>query len=118
MAEDAVDEFIASHEPRIADLLRRLRALVRAVMPSAHEGAMPGRGAIGYGGPREMADMVCYISGHRAHANLGFTKGTSLPDPDGLLEGTGKHLRHVKVRRPEEVDRPALRRLLEAAART
>ena len=50
--------------------------------------------------------------GHKAHANLGFARGASLPDPAGLVEGTGKNLRHVKVRKPEDVDRPGMRELL------
>jgi hypothetical protein len=46
---------------------------------------------------------------------FGFLCGTSLPDPAGLLEGTGKNLRHVKLRTAEDVSTPALRKLIEAA---
>jgi hypothetical protein len=47
--------------------------------------------------------------------NLGFYYGAQLLDPEDLLEGTGKKLRHVKVREIAEVDRPALRELLQLA---
>src|SRR5215471_13075016 len=39
-----------------------------------------------------------YVNAFRAHVNVGFFKGAYLPDPAGLLEGTGKHMRHVKLK--------------------
>ncbi len=43
--------------------------------------------------------------------------GATLPDPDGLLQGTGKRYRHVRLTTPADVEAPALRALLESAAR-
>ncbi|MGB9436225.1 MAG: hypothetical protein WBQ89_28505, partial [Candidatus Acidiferrum sp.] len=48
---------------------------------------------------------------------FGFLRGTSLPDPAKLLEGTGKHLRHVKLRAIEDLRKPALKKLIRAASR-
>ena len=48
---------------------------------------------------------------------FGFLRGTSLPDPAGLLQRIGKNLRHVKLRTTEDVKEPALRKLIEAAGR-
>ncbi len=42
--------------------------------------------------------------------------GTSLRDPGGLLEGTGKNIRHVKLRTVEDLNRNGLKRLMQAAA--
>jgi hypothetical protein len=47
---------------------------------------------------------------------FGFLRGTSLPDAAGLLEGTGKNVRHRKLRTAEDLKEPALRKLIEAAA--
>jgi hypothetical protein len=44
-----------------------------------------------------------------------FARGAELPDPDHLLEGTGKRARHVRVKARAEVENPALRTLLEVA---
>jgi hypothetical protein len=44
-------------------------------------------------------------------------RGTSLPDPEKVLEGTGKNLLHVKLRTAEDLKRPALKKLIVAAAR-
>ncbi|MBI5671023.1 MAG: DUF1801 domain-containing protein [Chloroflexi bacterium] len=54
---------------------------------------------------------------YQNHVNLGFARGVSLPDPAGLLEGTGKKARHVKLRTAEDVDNLAVRELLEAGSR-
>jgi hypothetical protein len=60
---------------------------------------------------------MCFFMVGKHHVTFGFLRGTSLPDPAGLLEGTGKNLRHVKLRTAEDVRTPALRKLIEAAAR-
>jgi len=52
-----------------------------------------------------------------AHVNVGFFCGTELKDPARLLEGTGKYLRHVKVRPGSEIDAAALNALIDAAHR-
>jgi hypothetical protein len=60
---------------------------------------------------------MCFFMVGKHHVTFGFLRGTSLPDPAGLLEETGKNLRHVKLRTAEDVRTPALRKLIEAAAR-
>jgi len=62
-----------------------------------------------------MTEHYAYLGLQRAHVNLGFYHGAALPDPAGLLEGTGKSLRHVKVRDAAVAHRPAVRALLRAA---
>lgn len=56
-----------------------------------------------------------YVNAFKAHVNVGFFLGAELPDPGGLLEGTGKFMRHVKLRPEHDVDAPALRELVETA---
>ena len=64
-----------------------------------------------------MTESHVYIMPKEAYVNLGFFHGSSLKDSDNLLEGTGKKMRHVKVRSLKEVQNPALRTLiLEALA--
>jgi hypothetical protein len=52
---------------------------------------------------------------HRAHVNLQLANGALIEDPAGLVEGTGKRVRHVKLRSVADVERPELRGLLEAS---
>lgn len=49
-----------------------------------------------------------YVNAFTAHVNVGFFRGAALPDPDGLQEGTGKFMRHVKLKPDGEVDASAL----------
>jgi hypothetical protein len=56
-----------------------------------------------------------YTSVHAGHVNLGFYRGAELADPAGLLQGSGKRMRHVKLPAGEEVDEAALEALIVAA---
>jgi len=56
-----------------------------------------------------------YVNVFRAHVNVGFFLGAELPDPAGLLQGSGRQMRHVKLRPGEDFDDAALRALIEAA---
>jgi len=56
-----------------------------------------------------------YVDAFAAHANLGFFRGASLPDPAGLLQGTGKRMRHIKLRWGEPAPDAALNALIRAA---
>lgn len=56
-----------------------------------------------------------YVNVFTAHVNVGFFHGAALPDPDGLLQGSGKFMRHVKLRSGVPTNSAALSRLIEAA---
>lgn len=56
-----------------------------------------------------------YVNAFRAHVNVGFFRGAELADPEGLLEGTGKFMRHVKLRPARDIDDAALTKLIETA---
>lgn len=56
-----------------------------------------------------------YVNAFTAHVNVGFFRGAELADPDALLEGTGRFMRHVKLGPGCRVDEAALAKLVEAA---
>lgn len=56
-----------------------------------------------------------YVGAFRAHVNVGFFHGVGLPDPANLLEGTGKYMRHVKVKHGQGINQSALESLIAAA---
>ena len=58
-----------------------------------------------------------YVGAFTSHVNVGFFQGASLADPAGLLQGTGKRMRHVKLRWGEPVNETALHALILAAHR-
>ena len=56
-----------------------------------------------------------YVNVFTAHVNVGFFRGASLPDPDRLLQGSGKFMRHVKLRPGMPANDAAIRRLIDKA---
>lgn len=115
-AQGTFDELLEGVEPNLVSIARRLRELILAVDPNAVQTVRLGDHAATFGvGPRKMTDGYAYIMPKRGYVNLGFYQGASLADPDGLLEGTGKGLRHVKIRSLAEADRPGVRALVTAA---
>ena len=112
------EEALDGSSPAVRRLARDLRGLIEDVYPGVTEVPWPRQGVVGYGvGPKKMTEHFGYIGAYTDHVNLGFNHGAALDDPDGLLEGMGKRLRHVQVRSAEQLDDPALRALIEAAIR-
>jgi hypothetical protein len=114
---DPVEEFVNHSEPRMRNLARKVREFVRGVYPDLIERLDKGYWMIRYGSGEKMNDDVSYISTHKAHLNIGLMRGSQLPDPTGLLEGTGKMLRHIKIKKEADLEEhgEALRALLKAA---
>lgn len=56
-----------------------------------------------------------YVNVFTAHVDVGFFRGADLDDPNALLEGTGRFMRHVKLRPDSAVDAAGLKRLIEVA---
>jgi hypothetical protein len=101
-----------------SDEVRRIAAALRdrigAIHPEAVEVPRAGERSVSYGlGPKKMSEAYAYLMPQKAYVNLGFFYGTDLEDPSGTLEGTGKKLRHVKVRSVEQANAPEVGVLLE-----
>jgi hypothetical protein len=56
-----------------------------------------------------------YVNAFKAHVNVGFFRGAEIADPEGLLVGTGKFMRHVKLRPERDGDATTLMKLIETA---
>ena len=112
---DPIEAFFAGYTPDVQAISRTLRAMVKSAMPEANEILFASHNHIGYALGKSICDRICYICPMKDYARLGFMFGTHLDDPNQLLVGTGKRLRHVKVRSVQEASNPALERLVEAA---
>jgi len=103
-------------EPAMQPIAQRLREIVVGVDPDFVEVVRLGDRAATFGvGPKKMSEGYVYIMPHKNWVNLGFYKGAILPDPKGLMEGTGAKLRHIKVRSLEAANQPAICTLVEKA---
>ena len=108
------DDIIGDHHPDIVRLASDLRSLIGEVHPDATEVPRRGEGVAAYGwGEKKMSESYAYIAPQREWVNLGFYHGATLEDPDGIIEGTGARIRHVKVR--PGYDRAPLEQLLVQA---
>ena len=107
---------LASSNPQTKKLAIALRKLISQVYPKVVEVPWPRLKVIGYGiGPKKSTEHFCYIGLFGEHVNLGLNYGLVLPDPDKLLEGSGKKFRHVKIETLQDVNHPGLKKLLQAA---
>ena len=107
---------LASSNPQTKKLAIALRKLISQVYPKVFEVPWPRLQVIGYGiGPKKSTEHFCYIGLFGEHVNLGLNYGLVLPDPDKLLEGSGKKFRHVKIETLQDVNHPGLKKLLQAA---
>ena len=116
MSKKEAKAFLADYSKEIQKIAWKVRELIFDVTPDIAEMVYPQMKVIRYGvDGNRMAGLVYGLMPAKSWVSLGFMHGTSLPDPDGLLEGTGKNLRHIKFRTVEAVDNPAARKLVEAA---
>ena len=103
----------AMASPSLRPVCNFLRDLITLLDAARVEIVWPRQEISSYGiGPKKMTQHYAYIGVQKSHVNLGFYHGASLNDPAGLLEGTGKKLRHVKVRNMTEAKNPALKELV------
>ncbi|HXP23739.1 MAG TPA: DUF1801 domain-containing protein [Candidatus Sulfotelmatobacter sp.] len=107
-----IDAYVERKGRNLKGVAQGLRQLVSKTVAGARETVNPWKiPTFESNGP------MCYFSIASDHLTFGFLRGTSLPDPQLLLEGTGKRLRHVKLRALEDLRQPALKKLIQAAAR-
>ena len=110
------EDLLETMTPELRPVAVHLKDIIQTLDPNAVEVVRLGDRAATYGvGPKKMSEGYAYILPHAKWINLGFFKGADLPDPDGLLEGTGAKMRHVKVRDETYCQNPAIRDLLIAA---
>jgi hypothetical protein len=109
--------YLAAYDPHVSDLTLALREIVLEEAPEAIESLSKGYAlAIGFSFTgKPLKDGFCHIVTYPRHVNLGFNRGAWLPDPHRVLAGSGKSIRHVTIRNQSDLERPFLRRYLQAA---
>lgn len=116
---DEIDEFFGESNDDVAAIARAARRLVLDVLPDAREMLDRPDGLVAYAtGPRPMKDFWAAVVPHTRYVNLQLANGALVEDPAGIVEGTGKRIRHVKLHTVDDVDRPILRSLLDVSLAT
>jgi hypothetical protein len=108
--DPAIEAWIREHRGELGaiaqrwfEAMRRCGDDVRELLHDGHPTACIGDAAF------------AYVNAFKAHVNVGFFRGAEIADPQGLLEGTGRFMRHVKLRPERAVDATALMKLIETA---
>ncbi len=106
-----INSYLEKKNPKLREVAEGIRKLMKRAVPRISEAINPwGVPTFEFNGP------LCYMMIGKHHVTLGFLRGTSLMDPKRLLEGTGRNLRHVKLRTVEDVKMAGLKELLAEAA--
>ena len=119
-AEAALRAFVAKFDPAHQRLIGDVRAAMRRRFPAAHELVYDNYNffVIGYSATERPSDAVLSIAASAAGVSLCFLHGASLADPSGLLLGSGKQTRFLRVASADDLDRAEVGTLLAAAATT
>jgi hypothetical protein len=109
--------YLAAYDPHVSDLTLALRGMVLEEAPAAIEAIVKSYAvAIGFSFTgKPLKDGFCHIVTYSSHVNLGFNRGALLPDPNRILVGKGKLIRHMTIRDHTELENPVVRRFLQAA---
>lgn len=113
-----VETFLAGFAPPVRGLAQAARALIFEIMPGVVEMVDAPAHMLGYGTDRTYKGAVCGIVLYGTYINIMLAHGASLPDPHGLLRGTGKKARHLRIASPADLSAPGVRELLGEAWRS
>ena len=112
-----LDRIIARRSPGMAKLTRAALARMRKRLPGAVEMVYDKKNSlvIGFCSDERPSNVINSIAVYRAWINLYFFEGDSLPDPEGLLQGSGTMVRFIRFDDAADLDRPAVKALISAA---
>jgi hypothetical protein len=108
----AFDRYLAEERPAVASIARALRTTVLAGFADAVETFDPADGLLAIGRGPSIRQSCFAIIPHTAHVNLQLADGVDLPNPDGRIEGTGKRVRHIKIRSEDDARSVPVRRAI------
>ncbi len=108
------DDNLASHTPAVQGAARALDAAIRAELPDVVVQYDAGNGLLAFGRSMRTRDLLFALIPHAGWVNLQLADGALLPNPDGLIEGTGKRIRHIKVRSADQAASPRIREVVRA----
>jgi hypothetical protein len=112
-----LDGFIDRYSPEIAGDARRALTFMTARLPTATRLVYDNYNAlvVGFGTSEKVGDIILSIALYPRWVTLFFLRGTVLPDPDGLLQGSGSMVRSVRLQPISRLETPEVGALIDAA---
>ncbi len=113
---DDFQYYLELKDQELIDLYSDLREYILDLYPESNELLYHTHALTSvYSISEKLSDAFCMIPIYTNHLNLGFNKGTLLKDPDQLLKGTGKLIRHVEVKQKDDYRNPKVTALIQEA---
>lgn len=115
--QEQLDGFLAKYTPEMVKLANACLKKLRKRLPGATQTVWDNYNAlvIGFGPSEKTSHAFLSIALYPRYANLFFLQGVGLSDPRGLLQGSGKIVRSIRVDSPEALDDPGVQDLIAAA---
>lgn len=115
--EARLDGFIAKYSPEVGDLAHDVLSKLRDLLPGAIEMVYDNYNAlvIGFGATEKASNAILSIALYPRWVNMYLMNGPNLPDPKKLLRGDGNMVRWIRLEDAADLDKPAVRALIEAA---
>lgn len=107
-APEQLLELLAARRPDVAPLVLALRGLVARAAPDAKESVHSLYAVVDMFTFARPSDAFIHIVAYEKHVNLGFNQGSTLPDPHGLIRGTGKKIRHIRITTKDDLKKPLM----------
>lgn len=116
-AEARLERFIDRYDPRVAGVARQAVAALRRRLPGANLLVYDNYNAlaIGFASGHTASSIVLSVALYPRWASLFFAQGAALPDPQGLLEGSGNRMRHIVLDEARHPGEPSVAALIDAA---
>ena len=116
-AEKQLDRFLDAYTPEVAGIARKALIKLRKRLPFATEMVYDNYNALacGFGPSERVSDVIFSIAVYPKHVNFFFLQGATLPDPDGLLQGEGTRVRHVRLEDEKTLDRDDVKAMMARA---
>jgi hypothetical protein len=114
---EELNRSLEPYDRKVAELALGLRAIVLDEAPEAVEVVYDAFDALAdaFTLTGDLKDAFCHVAVASDHVRLGFDRGAELPDPDDVLEGTGRVARFIRVTSPADLKKASLRKYLRAA---
>lgn len=108
-----LDLFLAHYDEQIVHNALELHEVILATLPEITEQVDLSAKMIAYCYGQKYAELICVIIPSKKGLKLGFNRGSSLPNPTGILKGTGKISRYIEIKKTEDIHDPAVKVLLK-----
>lgn len=106
-----VEEYIESLSSPQREIARNIRKIIKETFPAIKENFKWNQPSYDYNG------SICYIAAFEDHVDVGFFRGAHMDDPNHILKGTGKQLRHLKVRKLEDINKVVIKEFVKEAVK-